>query len=128
LSASAKPGFTKKEKEAKKKESCGRGGLWKPPQLRKSIPGGLRQHFLDDFLSCLKKPTPKTLRLFHRYHRPDGNELNLGDWGRQNPKPYETSLTQNRGHRHNSFLNLNDSVPKPNIGVPNRNGSGSQPQ
>ena len=56
----------------------------KGPQRKKGRPvetaaaveikqGGLRQHFLDDFHSCLKKSAEKRRRLFHSYHRPDDN-------------------------------------------------------
>jgi hypothetical protein len=37
---------TKKEKGAKRKKRFGRGSLWKLPQLRKSIKGGLRHNLL----------------------------------------------------------------------------------
>src|SRR5438034_10045787 len=46
----------RKKKEPKKKETNGRGSLWKLPQPRKSFKGGLRQHFLDDFHRCLENP------------------------------------------------------------------------
>jgi len=42
----------RKKKEPKKKESCGRGSLWKLPQPRKSSKDA-SQYFLDDFLRCL---------------------------------------------------------------------------
>jgi hypothetical protein len=36
--------------------------------------GRLRRYPLDDFHRCLKKSSQKTLRLFHSYHRPDGDD------------------------------------------------------
>jgi len=45
----------RKKKEPKKKESCGRGSLWKLPQPRKSSKDA-SQYFLDDFLRCLETP------------------------------------------------------------------------
>jgi hypothetical protein len=50
----------RKKKEAKKKE---RGGLWKLPQMWKSIKVAFGDILLDDSHSCLKKPPRKTLRL-----------------------------------------------------------------
>jgi hypothetical protein len=63
-------GAQRKKKEAKKKES---GGLWKLPQPWNSAKVACGDFFLDDFHSCLEKPAQKTLRLFHSYHRPNGN-------------------------------------------------------
>jgi hypothetical protein len=52
---------TKKEKRSKKERKG--EGLWKLPQLWKSIKVAFGSNLLDDFHSYLKKPTPKTLRL-----------------------------------------------------------------
>jgi hypothetical protein len=60
----------RKKKGAKKKESR---GLWKLPQPWKSKKVAFGNLFLDDFHRCLEKPTPKTLRLSHSYHRPGGD-------------------------------------------------------
>jgi hypothetical protein len=57
----------RKKKEAKKKESFGRGGLWKLPQPWKSTKEGFGNIFFMDFHRCLKKPAQKALRLFHSY-------------------------------------------------------------
>jgi hypothetical protein len=45
----------RKKKEPKKKESDGRGGLWKLPQPWKSSKDA-SQYFLDDFHRCLENP------------------------------------------------------------------------
>jgi len=50
----------------------GREGLWKMPQLWKSTKVAFGNFFLMISTSCLEKPSPKTLRLSHIYHSPDG--------------------------------------------------------
>src|SRR6476659_1291481 len=62
-------GSTKREKGASR-------SLWKLPQPWKSAKVRLRRLLLDDFHRCLEKPAHKSLRLFHSYHRPDGDQLN----------------------------------------------------
>ncbi len=61
----------RKKKEQKKKEKFGRGDLLKLPQLRKSKKVAFGDFFLMISTSCLKKPTQKTLRLFHSYNKSD---------------------------------------------------------
>src|SRR5436309_15976021 len=59
--------FHKERKRTKKKEKLGRRGLWKLPQLWKSIKVAFGDFFLMISTSCLKKPTQERLRLFHSY-------------------------------------------------------------
>ena len=47
--------------------------LWKRPQLWKSIKVAFGNFFLMIPTSCLEKPSPKPLRLYHRYHSADRN-------------------------------------------------------
>jgi len=57
-------GTTKKEKRSKKER--------KPVETAAALEiakGCLRRCLLDDFHRCLDKPSQKTLRLFHSYHR-----------------------------------------------------------
>jgi len=56
-----------------KKEKLGRGGLLKLPQLWKSKSVAFGSFFLMISTSCLKKPSLKTLRLFHSSNRPGGD-------------------------------------------------------
>jgi hypothetical protein len=48
--------FLKERKRTKKKETKGRGGLWKLPQPRKSNKVACGNIFLGDFLRCLENP------------------------------------------------------------------------
>jgi len=48
--------FSKERKRTKKKETEGRGGLWKLPQPRKSIKVAFGDILLGDFLRCLENP------------------------------------------------------------------------
>jgi len=56
-----------------KKEKLGRRGLLKLPQLWKSQSVAFGNFFLMISTSCLKKPSLKTLRLFHSSNRPGGD-------------------------------------------------------
>src|SRR5438309_10438710 len=60
---------TKKEKEAKKKEIFGRGGLLKLPQLRKSTSDAFGSFFLLISTSCLDKPSEKTCSAYPQFQQ-----------------------------------------------------------
>jgi hypothetical protein len=47
----------KERKRTKKKETNGRGGLWKLPQPSKSIKVAFGNILLGDLLRCLENPT-----------------------------------------------------------------------
>jgi len=66
--------FTKKEKRSKKERKLWKGRLVEIAAAVEIGIGCLRRLFLDDFHRCLKKPAPKTLRLFHRSHKPGGDQ------------------------------------------------------
>jgi hypothetical protein len=74
-------GFLQRKKKEQKERKLRKGKPVETAAVEEIDQGGLRHHFLDDFHSCLKKPTPKTLRLLHSYHRPDGDELSKRNSG-----------------------------------------------
>jgi hypothetical protein len=46
----------KNEKRTKKERKRGKGKLVETAAAEEIVQGGLRQHFLDDFLRCLENP------------------------------------------------------------------------
>src|SRR5216684_1359659 len=94
----------KKEKE-QKKELFGTGRLVETAAGMEIDQGGLRQHFLDDFHTCLKKPRTKRFGFFTVTHKPNGRNQprELG----QATQISETSLKQNRGHYRRLLTDVN---------------------
>ena len=79
--------LTNKEKEPKEPKTKKVPKRW-PVQTDAAVEidcGGLRQLFLDDSHRCLKKPTQKPLRLFHRYAQARRRLIN--DTGKKNREP-----------------------------------------
>lgn len=60
--------------------------------------GRLWRYFLDDFHRCLKKSSQKTLRLFHSYHRPDGDSDNQKQKSFQRKKPLMVAMEIRKEH------------------------------
>jgi len=73
-------GLPQTRKRSKKKELFGTGRLVETAAGMKIDQGGLRQHFLDDFHTCLKKPRTKRCGFFTVTHKPHGgiNQRELG--------------------------------------------------
>jgi hypothetical protein len=63
--------FTKKEKGAKRKKRFRKGKPVETAAVEEIDRRWPSATSIDDFHSCLKKPTPRTLRLFHSHHRLD---------------------------------------------------------
>ena len=67
--------FLNFSKEKQKQRKLRKGSLVETAAAVEIDKGRLRRLFLNDFQRCLKKPVQTTLRLFHRYHKPDGGAI-----------------------------------------------------
>src|SRR5713226_2678715 len=60
------------------RKKCSEGRLVETAAGMEIDQGGLRQHFLDDFHTCLKKPRTKRFGFFTVTHKPNGRESTTG--------------------------------------------------
>ena len=65
-------GFGQRKKKNQKERNVRKGRPVETAAAVEIEKGGLRQHLLDDFHRCLKKPAQVRRQLFHSYHRLDG--------------------------------------------------------